>query len=100
MTGEEFDWDSKVFYFLMKDGNVIHVLRHDKKKFCTFRYNKNTIKGYSIDGKAGMVSMTYDLKRNYSHLKLWPLSIRLTEEHYAITRSDYFREAVRVAAKE
>lgn len=101
MTAQEVIDGAKVFYFLMESGQLVHVLKYETAKFATYQDHSSLIKRYDIaNGKQDMVSMLYDLKKNYSYLGIWPINIKKTEEYYSVTQNDYFKEAVRVAAEE
>lgn len=100
MTNQEALGLAKVFYFLLSSGDLIHVLKYEKQKFITYQNHSLLTKRYDIvDGKNSMISMLHDLKKNYSHMKL-SINIKKTEERYSITKSDYFKEAVKLAARE
>ncbi len=69
MTPQEAVEGAKVFYFLLKTGQLVHVLKYEAKKVATYENHSRLIKRYDIvNGKEGMISMLYDLKKNYIHL--------------------------------
>ena len=92
--------EAKVFYFLREDGWLLRGTTNDKEELDRYFSYTNMIKHYAITTKEDMISMLYDLKTNFGEVRIQGVNIKRTEERYSITQNDYFREAVRVAAKE
>lgn len=92
--------DAKVFYFLREDGYLLHATTNNRKELDIYFGLKNMIKHYPIRHREDMISMLYDLKTNFKELKIKGVDIKKSEERYSITKNDYFKEAVRLAAKE
>ena len=85
------------YYYLDTYGSLTKMML-DPEVCPEERFNDELIiKWWRVTWKSDAVAMMNDIKSNY-HGKL--KDIKTMEDHFGITHGDYFKEAVRVAAKE